>query len=850
MLWDKVYRALKKGTVPIKNMDIFNLFYYLNKPFIWFLLFFLLAILLAFFVIKNYFFKIFKFNFAFGKVILLISVPKDSGNKEEGKKSIKEILGSAETFWGNIGGLKAQKGLKTKIFGRSDTFSFEIVSDKEGIISFYAVVPKYLQHFFEQQLQAQYPSAQIDLVDDYNIFLSKGKTVSASLVLKNNSMLPIRTYLKLETDFLNAITNSLSKIAQEDAAVIQIVTRSATPGWRNRGIKVASEMQQGKKFSDALAITGTSVIFKFFKVLWQAFAPKKEDDAIKDNQKKQHQLSPMEQEIVKSLEEKASKAGFDVNIRIIVSAQNKEKAKIYLNNITNAFSQYTDYQYGNGFKIIKGDDSTIENFIYRFFNSKNSFILNSEEMTGIYHFPLATTETPNIRWLMAKKAPAPINIPTQGLFMGYNIYRGEKKEIRIKREDRRRHMYIVGMTGTGKSWFAEGLAMQDIANGEGACFIDPHGDAIDHILERIPKNRAEDVILFDPGDLTRPLGLNMLEYDSPEQKTFVINEVMNIFDKLYDLRQTGGPMFEQYFKNACHLIMDDPESGSTLLEVPKVLADENFRKYKLSKCKTPVVKEFWEKQALKAGGEASLQNMVPYITSKLTPFLTNEFMRPIIAQQKSSLDFRKAMDEKKIILAKLSKGKIGETNAYLLGMIIIGKILMSALARGDMPEDKRNDFYLYIDEFQNFLTESMQTILSEARKYRLCLTMVHQYIAQLVKGGDTKFKDSIFGNVGTKVAYRVGVDDAETLVKEFSPVFNEYDFLNMPKYNAFVKLLIDNANPPAFNMVAIPLNEVPGVQSANPESAKMIKELSRLKYGKDKNIIENEIIKRSKLLIN
>jgi len=831
-------------------MDTFDLFYYLSQPIVLFPLLLLFFAFLASFILRNYFSKIFKFKFAFDKVILLISVPKDSGKEGDDKKSIKEILGSAETFWGNIGGLKAQSGLRSRIFGRSDTFSFEIVSDKEGIISFYAAVPRYLQDFFEQQLQAQYPSAQIDIVDDYNIFLSKGKTVSASLVFKNNSMLPIRTYLKLETDFLNAITNSLSKIAEEDAAVIQIVTRSATSGWRKRGIKVASEMQQGKKFSEALKTTNTNLIFKIFNTFFQAFTPKKQDDASEIKHKKDHQLSPMEQEIVKSLEEKASKAGFEVNIRIVVSAQNESRAQTYLNNITNAFSQYTDYQYGNGFKIVKGDESTVENFIYRFLDEKKSFILNSEEMTGIYHFPLSTTETPNIRWLMAKKAPAPINIPTQGLFMGYNVYRGEKKEIRIKREDRRRHMYIVGMTGTGKSWFAEGLAMQDIANGEGVCFIDPHGDAIDHILERIPKNRAEDVILFDPADLTRPLGLNMLEYDSPEQKTFVINEVMNIFDKLYDLKQTGGPMFEQYFKNACHLIMDDPESGSTLLEVPKVLADEDFRKYKLSKCKTPVVKEFWEKQALKAGGEASLQNMVPYITSKLTPFLTNEFLRPIISQQKSSLNFREAMDGQKIILAKLSKGKIGEMNAYLLGMIIIGKILMSALSRGDMPENERKDFYLYIDEFQNFLTESMQIILSEARKYRLCLTIAHQYIGQLVKGGDTKFKDSIFGNVGTKVAYRVGVDDAEALTKEFAPVFNEYDFLNMPKYNAFVKLLIDNANPPAFNMAAVPFNNIPSIQSANPESAKFIRELSRLTYGQDKNIIESQIIKRSKLLIN
>ncbi len=831
-------------------MDSINFLYYLNNTMMLLILSLSIVCVIFFFIIKNYFFKLFKFKFTFDKVVLLISVPKNSGNKEDSKKSIKEMLGSVERFWSNIGGLKAQTGLKNKIFGRSDSFSFEIVADKEGIISFYAVVPQHLQRFFEQQLQAQYPLARIDIVDDYNIFLTHGTTMSAFLSLKNNSMLPIRTYLKLETDFLNSIINSLTKIADEDAAVIQIVTHSAMPYWRDRGTKVASKMQQGNSFSEALKITGTKAITKIFIFLCQSLVPKKQNDNHNPTPQKDHQLSPMEQEIVKSLEEKASKAGFETNIRIIVSSQNKEKAQIYLNNITNAFAQYTDYQYGNGFNVNKGNDSTVENFIYRFFDKKNSFVLNAEEMTSIYHLPLSTNETPNIRWLGAKGAPAPINISSQGLFMGYNTYRGEKTEIRIKRKDRRRHMYVIGMTGTGKSWFAEGLAMQDIANGEGACFIDPHGDAIEHILERIPKNRAEDVILFDPADLTRPLGLNMLEYDSPEQKTFVINEVMNIFDKLYNLKQTGGPMFEQYFKNACHLIMDDPASGSTLLEVPKVLADENFRKYKLSKCKTQVVKEFWEKQALKAGGEASLQNIVPYITSKLTPFLTNEFMRPIISQQKSSLNFREAMDGQKIILAKLSKGKIGETNAYLLGMIIIGKILMSALARGDMPEDKRKDFYLYIDEFQNFLTDSMQIILSEARKYRLCLTMIHQYIGQLIKSGDTKFKDSIFGNVGTKVAYRVGVDDAETLTKEYSPVFNEYDFLNMPKYNAFVKLLIDNANPSPFNMLSIPFDDISGIQPANPQSSKIIKELSRLKYGKDKNMIENEIIKRSKLLVN
>ncbi|MBL7141845.1 type IV secretion system DNA-binding domain-containing protein [Patescibacteria group bacterium] len=818
----------------------------LASPWFWFIVLIIVIGFLSLFFLKKYLRRASKFKFSFQNAILLVTLPKEIPKKEDQKKTVKEMLLPTENLFDNLGGLKSQKGWKAWFSGRSDHFSLEIVSDKQGIISFYTVVPRPSQQFFEQQIHAQCPAAQIEEVEDYNIFLPHGEIVSTNLKLRNYSMFPIKTYLKMETDTLNAITNSLSRFAEGDAAAIQITARSAKPGWRHFGAKVASEMQQGKSLPDALkSVTGG--LPKFFKGLSEFITSKPKKDETAALEKKPRQLSPMEQEIVKLLEEKANKAGFDVNLRIVVSAKDGQTAQHYLDNIVNAFAQYTGYEYGNGFKIAKGKRSKIiENFIYRNFDEKKSFVLNTEEMTSIFHFPLSTTETPNIRWLMAKKAPAPIDIPREGLFLGYNIYRGEKREIRIKRRDRRRHMYIIGMTGTGKSWFAEGLAMQDIANGEGVCFIDPHGDAINHILERIPKSRAEDVVLFDPGDLERPLGLNMLEYDTPEQKTFVINEIMNIFDKLYDLRATGGPMFEQYFKNACHLIMDDPESGSTLLEVPKVLANDDFRKYKLSKCQTPIVKEFWEEQALKAGGEASLQNMVPYITSKLTPFLTNEFMRPIISRQKSSLNFREAMDNKKIILAKLSKGKIGDNNAYLLGMIIIGKILMAALARGDMSEEQRKDFYLYIDEFQNFLTESMQIILSEARKYRLCLTMAHQYIGQLVKAGDTKFKDSIFGNVGTKVAFRVGVDDAEVLTKEFEPVFNEYDFLNMSKYNAFVKLLVDNANPPGFNMATVGFDQVPGVLPANPEIGRIIKELSRLRYGKSRSSIEAEIQARAK----
>ncbi|MEA2089085.1 MAG: type IV secretory system conjugative DNA transfer family protein, partial [Patescibacteria group bacterium] len=470
-------------------------------------------------------------------------------------------------------------------------------------------------------------------------------------------------------------------------------------------------------------------------------------------------------------------------------------------------------------------------------------VLNSEEMASLFHFPLASSQTPNIQWLSSKEAPAPNNMPDSGIVLGENVYREAKTLIRISRSDRTRHIYAIGKSGTGKSEFLSNMAKQDILNGDGVAVIDPHGDLVNDILDTIPNERAEDVIYFDPANIERPMGINLLEYNKkyPEQKTFVINEMISIFDKLYDLKQTGGPMFEQYMRNAMLLVMEDPESGSTLMEISKVLADPDFRKYKLSKCLNPVVKDFWQKEAEKAGGDAALANMVPYITSKLNTFISNDIMRPIIGQQKSAFDLRTIMDKRKILLVNLSKGKIGEMNSYLLGMVLVGKILMSALSRTDIPRNERKDFYLYLDEFQNFITESITVILSEARKYRLNLNIAHQYIGQLSQKQDTSIRDAIFGNVGTIVSFKVGAEDAEFLSKEFAPVFSAYDLVNIDKFNAYVKLIIDNQPTRAFNMKTFPLRK-------NKISNKdRIKQFSKLKYGNDRSIIEAEILKRAKM---
>ena len=404
------------------------------------------------------------------------------------------------------------------------------------------------------------------------------------------------------------------------------------------------------------------------------------------------------------IDQKIQKNGFYADIRLVSVANDDIIAKQNLDNMLSSFDQFTNPG-GNKFKKASSGSTFAHDFIYRL--PREGMILNTTELATVFHFPNQNVQTPHIQWLLAKQAPAAEFVQSEygsgANWLGRNIFRSSVKNIFIKPEDRVRHMYVLGQTGTGKSKFMTGMLVRDIIEGRGCCFIDPHGSDIDWIMERIPPHRVEDVIFFDPSDTERPMGLNMLEYNNENQKTFVINEMLSIFDTLYDLKQTGGPIFEQYMRNSILLLMEHWESGVTLMEVPKVLADENYRRYKLSKATNQEVIDFWTKQAEKAGGDASLQNMVPYITSKLTSFISNDIMRPIVAQQKSTVDFRWAMDNQKIVLVKLSKGVIGELNASLLGMVIIGKILAAALSRVDISnEGERSPFYLYIDEFQNF----------------------------------------------------------------------------------------------------------------------------------------------------
>jgi hypothetical protein len=601
-------------------------------------------------------------------------------------------------------------------------------------------------------------------------------------------------------------------------------------------------MQQGKRLKDAHSKSifhemGKGLGKEMVSVLSRSDKDKKDTPAFEKNPV---QLTPEEQELVKGIEGKAAKKGFKVNIRLLSAARSQERADDILSHLENAFVQFENSDI-NHFIVKKRvkDKKTVFDYIFRNFNEETAVILNAEEIASIFHFPVSTTETPKIKWLKSGAAPPPVNIPKVGILLGYNDYRGMQSDIRLSDDDRRRHIYIIGQTGTGKSNMLKEMAKQDVKNGKGICLIDPHGDFAEDVLTAVPKERAEDVIYFDPADIERPFGLNMLEYDPkyPEQKTFVINEMIGIFDQLYDLKATGGPMFEQYMRNAMLLIMEDPESGSTLMEISKVLADEDFRRMKLSRCKNPIVVDFWTKEAEKAGGEAALANMVPYITSKLTTFISNDMMRPIIAQQKSTLNFREIMDQGKILIFNLSKGRIGEINARLLGMVVVGKILMAALSRVDMPEEERKDFHLYLDEFQNVTTNSIAQILSEARKYRLCLIIAHQFIAQLKE----EIAKAVFGNVGSICSFRVGAEDAEFLEKQFAPVFTANDLVNVDNRNLFVKLLINNELSKPFSMKTNPPTK------GDQELANHLKELSRLKYGRDASIVSREIMERTRM---
>ncbi len=791
---------------------------------------------------------------AFDKVIFNIVLPKETGSedskREVNKEQIEEQIAQAEELFASIGGMRAQYGILYWFFGRTDHVSFELVV-QNGEILFYVVVPKYLANYTEQQIHGQYPHAQIEKVAEYNIFQSTSKVAAAYLQFSKNYIFPIKTFRKLDSDPMDAVTNTLSKVAEQDGAVIQFVVRSAKKQWRRKASRVVHEMNQGKSLNKAMksATTGNVAhkLYSFMGEMWSAgYASKTKSEKETEEQSKgisqPHKLSAYEEEASKMFEEKASKAGLDVNIRIITSASDKQTAKEYLDNITNSFSQYSIYEYGNKFSkaVPRSINRIIKDFIYRNFDGKRRLILNTEELASVFHFPLPSWQTPNIKWLKSRKAPAPVDMPKEGVILGKNLYRGKETIIRMKTADRRRHVYTIGMTGVGKSVLFENMIKQDMKAGRGVGIIDPHGSLAEEALGYVPKERADDVVYFNPADIERPVGLNMLEAKTPEEMDFVTQEMVQIFYKLVTDPAMIGPMFEHNMRNAMLTLMSDKENPGTITEIPRIFTDEEFQRYKLQFVTDPMVRAFWEKEMAKTS-DYHKSEMLGYLISKVGRFVENEMIRNIIGQPSSGFDFKRIMNEGKILIANLSKGQVGEVNSNLLGLIIVSKLQMAALSRAGMPEEERKDFYLYIDEFQNYVTDSIATILAEARKYKLNLNMAHQYISQLVNRDDASIRDAVFGNAGTMIAFRVGVEDAEVIAKQFEPVFGEYDVMNIERFNAYVRLLIDKSASKAFNMETFPPPPI------NQDLADKIKELSRTKYGRPRQEVTQDILKHSKL---
>lgn len=818
-----------------------------------YIIFVIVSLIVLFFVVRAAVRAIVYQGESFHKVVLLIRLPKEELEfKQSGetpsfrKQSEEQRINIAESFYAALARTYDQGG-KWKAFwlGRNDHISLEMVADKDQLITFYAVVPLYFRRYFEQQLQAQYDSAVIEEVDDYNIFEPDGAVVVSRISLKRDWYVPILTYEHLQVDAMNSLTNVLSKFEKHEGAAIQFMVRPIRKRWSVYPARIARVMQQGKSYEQARAEVTGFVLYRYFWLPFKYLMFKnraKRETGIDIRTEREYRLSPMMEELVKGLEMKAGNLAFEVNIRVLVSGKSHDQAKHKCESIVGSFAQYSGTEYANEFMstVPASHEKEIHNFIYRRFDERRAMILNVKEMTTLYHLPLPTTETPNIRWLLSKKAAPPFNMPKEGILLGQVMYRGVTTDVRMRRADRQRHMYIIGQTGSGKSVMLSSLAIQDIHNGEGVCIIDPHGDLVNDVLPHIPKERADDVTVFDPSDVERPMGLNMLEYDTNEQKDFAVQEMVAIFYKLFG-QEMIGPMFEHYMRNAMLALMEDKENGATLIEIPRMFTDKQFRRDKLKNVKNLIVRNFWEQEYEQSQAGQQAADMLSYVISKIGRFLSNDMMRNIVGQSRSGFNLRDVMDNKKILLVNLSKGKVGEVNSSLLGLIMVSKIQMAAMARADMPKEQRKDFYTYIDEFQNYTTDSIAVILSEARKYKLDLILAHQYIGQLVKEQDTSIRDAVFGNVGTKAAFRIGVEDAETIAKEFAPVFNENDVINVEKYTANIKLLIDNTAARPFNMKTV----MP--PAGDLELAEQLKQLSRLKYGRDRAIVEAEVIERGKL---
>lgn len=812
-------------------------------------------------------------------VHLRVTLPRNDSKLDNDKRTEKDFheqVGKAEQFFRALYETR-DLNLYNIIFKRwlwgKPMISFELQTEKREL-AFVVVCDPYYQKIIEKAVTSFYESAEIEILapKDRIDLRSNGNYYNGFYFYsEKQDYFPIQTYKNIEDDPLNSVANAFSKLNDDEKGVVQFIIHPVNKKWQRKAKKEGTALFKGDKKKSYIYIP---IITPILSALWTPFRwiIKGYDPTVDGGSNAPGasggdsyvRMLQTEEEIAKQIGEKSNQPGFETTIRVFASSPDKRRVQETLDGIFVAFNSF-EARGMNRFQnrriiFINAINRRLMHFGYRhrfqelltieipllgihWHLTEKKSILVPEELATLYHFPDARyNRIPTIKWLPYKVLAPPINLPEQGVVLGKSVYRGISKFVHFQKEDRTRHQYVIGKSGSGKSVLLWNQAVQDIQNGEGVCVIDPHGDLIEDCAACVPKHRAKDVVIFDPSDRDRPMGVNLLEANTPEEQDRASLDAMEIFIKLFG-NEIFGPRIQHYFRNGCLTLMSDKEEGATLIDIPRLFIDDDFQRYKVSKITNPVVRAFWEHEMANTG-DREKQEMIPYFTSKFGPFVTNTTMRNIIGQTKSAFNVREVMDNQKVLLINLSKGKIGAINAQLLGLILVSKINMAAMGRADIDAKDRKDFYFYVDEFQNFATDTFASILSEARKYRLNLIMAHQYIAQLSEGAggvaigqkDSKIKDAVFGNVGTMMSFKVGAEDAEYLEKEYAPSLSQQDILGIANYKAYVKLNINNTTSRPFSIETL---YDPNLK--NEKVAEIIHKYSRMKYGRKKEFVDAEI---------
>ena len=764
-------------------------------------------------------------------VSLLIHLPPSTDDIESNGRDKRDIaneaISKAQVMYSILVSTMT-KGFKAKLYGQRH-FSFEIIAG-DGIIRYYAIVPSVLTETVKQAIQSAYPTARIEEKRETNIFASNGKIENisgAELTLNKESYLPIATYEDTKRDASMAILNALSTVNKGEGAAVQILFRPAQKNWSTQGKTYIESAQKGEKVKTGGAIV-SDLVMGVIRAPWEV--PGEQEKA------REATITNVKQEEIQAITNKMRYPGFETLIRIVACSDTKPRSDALLGGIVSAFSQF-DLPELNGFKVnmFKDTEKFVIDYTLRSFPVKmSSNILNSVELASIFHLPEQNSiPSSQVERQLVKQVDGPAKLMSEGLFLGTNEFRGNKKPIYLGEKDRRRHMYVIGQTGMGKSVFLENLAFQDMCDGKGFAFIDPHGDAVEALLKRVPEERIDDVIYFDPADIEHPIGMNMFEFTSEDQKDFIVQEGISMLQSLFDPSNQGffGPRGQHMFRNAALLLMADP-AGATFIDIPQCFTDPEFVKSKLKYVTDKAVYDYWTKEFPASQKSNDAGEVITWFASKWGPFLSNTIMRNTLGQIKSGFNIREIMDNKKIFLVNLSKGRLGDINANLLGMIFVMKFQQAAMSRQDIPEEQRQDFCLYVDEFQNFATDSFESILSEARKYRLNLIVANQFMTQLTD----KIREALLGNVGTVICGRIGVTDAELMVKAFSPTFTAEDLTKTPNFAAVAKVMM-------FDMPSTPftINLPPPMGEPNDNLMDTLKVYSATKYAKTRAEVEKEI---------